>query len=391
MSINVKPGYNNIAISGNPNDGSATAVHVKSDVTRGGLVQHLTYNNICTQDVRYPIWFDPFYSGKNTTGSYIPYYKNILVQNLHAVQNARAQNGGIQYHQVLIEGYSPAVPTDVTLSNVVIDGISTAPIASNPDFQTKYGDHTPQNAIVTLGPAPVNFASLLDELDLAQQNVTLTNNISMPAAPYSCADDAAPGYSVFSPIGGELIPGPQQVASGNALTVQAQVFTTKDISYAAYVSALATDPTAGVALPAPTGTVTIYDGAAQVGQATLAATGKSGSELLTIQVAPLAAGTHVLSAQYSGDSNYSAITFGNYSVVVGGGTATSTNVSVQPASPVAGLPATFTANVSGGAPTGTVTFSAGSLNIGSAPLVNGVATLATSSLTVGPYSVNPTY
>lgn len=382
---------NNIAISGNPNDSNATAVHVKSDVSRGGLVQHLTYNNICTQDVRYPIWLDPFYSGKNTTGSYIPYYKNILIQNLHAVQNTRAQNGGIQNHQVLIEGYSAAAPADVTLSNVVVDNISATPIASNPDFQTKYGDHTPLNAAVTLGPAPVNFASLLEELDFTQQNVTLTNNISTSDAPYSCPDDAAPGYSVFSPIGGELIPGPRQIANGSALTVQTQIFTAKDISYAEYKSALTSDPTVGLALPAPTGTVTVFDGATQVGQATLAATGKTGTELLTIPVAALSSGAHVLSAQYSGDSNYSAIAFGNYNVVVGGGAATSTSVSVQPGSPIAGLPVTFTATVSGTAPTGSVTFSAGSLNIGSAALVNGIATLTTSSLTGATYAVSAAY
>jgi hypothetical protein len=157
------------------------------------------------------------------------------------------------------------------------------------------------------------------------------------------------------------------------------------------LSNLSTDPNAGLALTAPTGTVTIYDGATQVGQASLTATGKSGSELLTIPLAQLSPGVHTLNARYSGDSNYSAITFGNYSLVVGGGTATSTNVSVAPLSPVAGFPATFSATVSGGAPTGTVTFSAGSLNIGSAPLVNGVATLTSNVLTGATYSVIATY
>jgi uncharacterized protein (TIGR03437 family) len=106
-----------------------------------------------------------------------------------------------------------------------------------------------------------------------------------------------------------LIPGPPQIASGQSVTVTVQVFPTKAQPYQTWLAALKTDPNATLALPAPTGTVTILDGTATVGTGTL-----NGSPLLPITVANLGVGSHTLTAAYSGDTNYTAIAFGNYSL-----------------------------------------------------------------------------
>jgi uncharacterized protein (TIGR03437 family) len=98
------------------------------------------------------------------------------------------------------------------------------------------------------------------------------------------------------------------------VTVQAQIFPTKAVPYATYTTSLKTNPNATLDLPAPTGTVTIYDGASVAGATTL-----SGSPLLTIALGALSAGTHVLTASYSGDSNYAPISFGNYNLTIGAG------------------------------------------------------------------------
>jgi hypothetical protein len=75
---------------------------------------------------------------------------------------------------------------------------------------------------------------------------------------------------------------------------------------------------------------------------------------------------------------------------------TSTTLKVSTSSAVAGTPVTFTATVaqSGGTavPTGTVTFKSGTATLGSGTLGGaGVATIATSSLAVGSYSVTAVY
>jgi len=69
--------------------------------------------------------------------------------------------------------------------------------------------------------------------------------------------------------------------------------------------------------------------------------------------------------------------------------ATALSSSPNPSS--AGQPVTFTARVTGAAPSGTVTFFDGGTPIGTATLVAGTATVTTSSLTVGSHSITARY
>ena len=367
----------NLTWSGLYSDSNATAVHTKSDVSRGGLVTDLTYQNICTLDVRYPIWLDPFYSGPTKTGTLFPWYKDITIQNLHAMYSTSSAT-----RQVIIQGYDSTVPTEVTLDNVNVDGIQAS------GFVNKYHVTTPTDSIITLGPDPVNFVQYL-----TGPGVTVNDNISNSKAPYNC-----PAY-VFAPIAGELIPGPAQIDPGSKPVLEAQVFTTRAVPYQTYLSELATNPNASLALPAPTGTVTIYDAnwyglIRRVGSATLAGTSNSGMQMVSVQLDPLAAGTHTLTAQYSGDSNYPGLTFGNYVVSVAKGAASNTSLSLSATNVMAGNPVTLTAFVGGpgrSTPQGTVQFTAGSENLGSAATFLGKAIVTTNSLTPGTYEVVATF
>jgi hypothetical protein len=364
----------NLTWSGLATDSNATAVHIKSDVSRGGVVQDLTYQNICTKDLRYAIWLDPFYSGLTKTGTLLPWYKDITIQNMHQVTpSTTATTTG----QVLIQGYNSTVPTEVTLDNVVVDGIVAK------DFVSKYKVTTPTDSIITVGPDPVNFVQFL-----TGPGVTLNDNISNSNPPYSCP------ANVFAPIAGEIVPGPaqiEQIDPGTKPVVEVQVYTTKAVPYQTYLANLANDPNASLALTPPTGMVTVYDGAAAVGSATLPGTSNSGMEMVPVQLGPLAAGIHTLTAQYSGDSNYPGFTFGNYVVSVGRGAESNTSLNLSGASVMAGDAVTLTAFVGGpgrSTPQGTVKFTAGSLDIGSAPTNGqGSATVTTSSLTPGTYQV----
>jgi len=354
----------NLTFSGLATDSNATAVHIKSDVSRGGVVQDLTYQNICTENVRYPIWLDPFYSGLNTKGTLLPWYKNISISNLHSITE----------DQVIIQGFNATVPTEVSLNNVVVDGIQQK------DFVNKFHVTTPTFSDITLGPDPVNFVQFLNG-----PGVNVTNNITDNNPPYSCP------LNIFAPIAGELIPGTAQIDPGTKPVIQTQVFTTQAVPYATYVANLATNPNATLALTPPTGTVTIYDGQTALASAPLQVNSNNGMETVSIPLDPLSAGVHTLTAQYSGDSNYPAFTFGNYTVAVGGGRSTSTSLTASSTSMTAGESITFNASVTGpghSTPSGTVKFTAGSINLGTvATDSNGNASITTTSLTPGNYSV----
>jgi hypothetical protein len=71
--------------------------------------------------------------------------------------------------------------------------------------------------------------------------------------------------------------------------------------------------------------------------------------------------------------------------------ATTTTLSSSQNPSSAGQPVTFTAQVIGIRPTGTVTFFDGGTPIGTATLASGVASITTSSLTVGSHSITATY
>ncbi|SNT12140.1 Ig-like domain (group 3) [Granulicella rosea] len=112
-------------------------------------------------------------------------------------------------------------------------------------------------------------------------------------------------------------------------------------------------------LATPTGTLTFYEGSANLGSATLS----SGSAVFTIS--SLTAGTHTVTFTYGGDGIYSsATTTGSVSIVVGSYVQTSLALSLNPTVPTAGYSygqtvvatASLSALAGTATPTGPVTF-----------------------------------
>ncbi len=140
----------------------------------------------------------------------------------------------------------------------------------------------------------------------------------------------------------------------------------------------------------PTGSVVFKEGATTLGTVALI----GGHAALT--PASVSVGSHVISAVYSGDSNFGASTAPNFNQVVQqANTSVTVSSSLSPA-PV-GSRVTFIATVSpvapgAGTPTGTVTFKNGSTVLGTGALAGpGVATFSTSGLTVGDSSITAEY
>jgi hypothetical protein len=147
--------------------------------------------------------------------------------------------------------------------------------------------------------------------------------------------------------------------------------------------------TATVTGSAPTGSVQFKNGAANLG---LPVTLSGGQATLTTSL--LAVGTHPISAVYGGDANNTGSTSATVNQVVNAPAATPTTTgivsSLDPS--MLGQSVTFTATVSGNAPTGTVQFKDGAANLGSpATLSGGQATLTTSSLALGTHPISAVY
>jgi uncharacterized repeat protein (TIGR03803 family) len=145
----------------------------------------------------------------------------------------------------------------------------------------------------------------------------------------------------------------------------------------------------------PTGTVTFASGSTLIGTAKLSA----GAASYTASTAALPPGTYPVSASYSGDATYSASVSTPSSVTLNAAptatTLTANPTTVAPPATVT-LTATVKRSASGatGTPTGSVTFSSGSVTIGTASLnASGVATFAASSsgIAAGQYAITAKY
>jgi sugar lactone lactonase YvrE len=156
------------------------------------------------------------------------------------------------------------------------------------------------------------------------------------------------------------------------------------------VTFTATISTPGGGGVAPDGTVNFFDGVNLIGSATVSAGAASFS------TSNLSDGQHPITAVYSGDAatyiNGSTSSVLKQDVLA----ATSVALTAAPANTsVYGTSVTFTASVTGSAtatPTGTVKFSDGSTQLGTATLSSaGVATFTTSSLNAGAHSIVAAY
>ncbi len=103
-------------------DHTTSGIRIKSNVTRGGLVHDMVYQNICMRDVQVPIAISPYYNNGTTDqfydpgfkGDKIPHYKAIALRNITAITAG----------DVLIAGADENHRTEVTLENVHIEKIT---------------------------------------------------------------------------------------------------------------------------------------------------------------------------------------------------------------------------------------------------------------------------
>jgi polygalacturonase len=120
--------------SGGAPGSDINGVRIKSDTSRGGIVQNTVLHDICTRDIVNPLSINPHYSAATATPPLIPYFKGITVRNLDAVLGLSPD--GTITPTVTLEGSDSAHPTNVTLDNVLIEGITPANVIADPDTPT---------------------------------------------------------------------------------------------------------------------------------------------------------------------------------------------------------------------------------------------------------------
>jgi hypothetical protein len=138
---------------------------------------------------------------------------------------------------------------------------------------------------------------------------------------------------------------------------------------------------------APTGTVAFYDGGSAIG------TGQVSRNSATYTTFSLTGGSHTITAQYGGDSNFQSSTSATLTQVVTQAS-TTTTVSSSPNPSAVGQTVTIMARITSSTkvlPTGAVTFSDGAILLGTAIVANSSASLTTSSLGSGPHSIVAQY
>jgi pseudomonalisin len=144
--------------------------------------------------------------------------------------------------------------------------------------------------------------------------------------------------------------------------------------------------TATVTGNSPSGSVQFKDGGSNL----VSAVALSGNTAILSTTGLSAVGSHTITAEYSGDA--SNIASASSGVVVSVTRAVSSlTLASSSASITAGQNVTFTATVSGFSPGGTVQFIDGATALGSATVTTGLASLSTTSLSVGSHEITAIY
>jgi polygalacturonase len=140
------------SVGWNATDADFNGLRIKSDVSRGGLVENITYRDICMRDMNNPLListaYNPLYAGE-----LYPEFGRVDFEDVRHVQCMNTKPS-----LVSMEGHSKARRTGpVTLDNVVFDNISPL------DVYAEYID-------ITLGPGGANFVPTGPDVNLTDQS-----------------------------------------------------------------------------------------------------------------------------------------------------------------------------------------------------------------------------
>lgn len=142
-------------------DGADNGIRIKSDRSRGGLVQGVVYRDVCMRDVKHPLLFTPLYT--TFSGDEIPEYRDITLDNVHILTAGR----------YTLLGFDAKHKLGLTLNNVFAD-----------DAQHSHIDA--RDADITIGPRRGNFEPSGPDVTVRQTPG------SQPGKPLACESRFVP-------------------------------------------------------------------------------------------------------------------------------------------------------------------------------------------------------
>jgi polygalacturonase len=136
-------GVSHVLVSNLSIDGASNGIRIKSDPSRGGVVQGIRYENVCIRNVTHPIVLTPHYT--NFPGELLPEYRDITLRNVHSLTPG----------EYVFAGLDAQHPLGVTLDNVFVEGLSGSHVLSEYANITLggQGNLVPRGTDVTVGRA----------------------------------------------------------------------------------------------------------------------------------------------------------------------------------------------------------------------------------------------
>jgi hypothetical protein len=284
---------------------------------------------------------------------------------------------GVTTVSVVDPSNGPAPPANFELGNppIYFDFSTTATYAPPVRVCIPFGSVSNPSSLVVMHYENGVWVNRTATIDLAHQTICADVNSFSPIAIFQST-------STTTTLNTTLTSSANSSVYGEAVT---------------FMAGLTGTGTQTVLTPAPTGTITFYDGANPLGSP-ITLSGPSAA----LTISTLIVGTHSIIAQYSGDSDYAASSSNVVTQMVNKN-ASATTLMASATSVSLGQTITLTSLVSGAgtgslppgvpAPTGSVTFFDGSTPL-SSPVglpASGLATLSLSSLTAGAHSLTSQY
>ncbi len=302
----------------------------------------------------------------DTPSGVLPLNGNVFIADLNNQRVRSTSATLLMFANQIVGTQSPVQTVTVTNSgNAALTLSSVAP--SSPSF-----------ALAPSGTCGVTFpvsvpASMSCTLDVVFDPVT----VGLINASFSVVNNAAGSPQLITVTGTGLQDGTTLalVSSQPVSNVNSPVTFTATIT-----------PTTPTTAPTPTGTVVFSDGATNLGTVNVSASAAS------FTTSTLTAGTHAITATYSGDTLYTGSTANLMQKVIGPPNIQLVS-SLNPSTPNVNVTFTVTVSSSNGTPTGTVIFNDGSTALSIAlPLDgSGVAAFSTATLAAGTHPITAVY
>lgn len=135
-------------------DGADNGIRIKSNSSRGGLVRDVDYRDVCIRDTKNPIVMDTNYSFYGRARDRLPVFTDIVFRDV------RVLGGG----KVQLQGYDAMHRLGIQFDDVAMEPLQEVKISA-------------AHADIALGPGPVNFMPVGDDVNVTGKPHSSDSNI----------------------------------------------------------------------------------------------------------------------------------------------------------------------------------------------------------------------